>query len=154
MVFRSIGNVEHVYVYHHPQHATCSSTFFITNTPVHEQSLSLHECRSHLHHDNIQPYFLSNTHLLVYFKDALSEGRQVQAQTELEAILEGGDSTGIPFVCPQFMRPNNWDENIWIERLVKGLEETFPDLKATFSAKLCFSKDILRLCAGFIPNHV
>jgi len=104
-------------VYHHPQHATCSSTFLSqiqSCTPVREQSLSIQECRSHLHHDNIQPYFLSNTHLLVYFKDALSEGRQVQAQIELEAILEGGNSTGTPFVCPEFMLPNNWDENIWI----------------------------------------
>jgi len=39
--------------------------------------------------------------------------------------LEGGET---PFVCPQFVLPNNWDENVWTERLVKGLEETFPDL--------------------------
>jgi len=30
-------------------------------TPVREQSLSIHKCCSHLHHDNLQPYFLSNT---------------------------------------------------------------------------------------------
>jgi len=26
--FSEVGNAEHVYVYHHPQHATCSSTFY------------------------------------------------------------------------------------------------------------------------------
>jgi len=65
-----------------------------------------------------------------------------------------GNNTGTPFCVQNLCFQTNWDENVWTERLVKGIEETFPDLKATFSAKLCFSKDILRLCAGFIPNHV
>jgi len=64
--FSEVGNAEHVYPHpqHHPQHATCSSTFLSqiqSCTPVREQSLSIHKCCSHLHHDNLQPYFLSNT---------------------------------------------------------------------------------------------
>jgi len=57
-------------------------------------------------------------------------------------------------VCPRFVLLNNWDENVWTERLAKGIQETFPDLKVTFSAKQVFSKDVLHvLCADFVPKE-
>lgn len=150
---------KHVYVYHHTQHATSSTTFLSQiqgcGVPLYEESLSIQKCRSHLHHNDLHSFFLSNTHLLAHFKNELSEGHSVQTRIEkLEAVLNGADNTGTPFVCPPFMRPNNWDENTWTERLAKGLELTFPDLKVAFTAKQSFSTDILRvLSADFIPKE-
>lgn len=148
--FRKVENT-YVYVYCHTQHAACSSTYLsqlegcyiIEDMPCYMSICSLHR-----HHDHLQPFFSDNRHLLSYYEHALANGRQdVKPQIDqLKKILGGQSFKGTAFVCPAFTA-NNWDENVWTQRLAIGIEKTFSDheLEVTFSAPMGprFDSDVL-----------
>ena len=146
-----VADNRYVYVYCHSQHAACSSVLLSDLErmclAIDKSRARLLKCREHRYHDDLQPFFLDNNRLLEYYEDALSEGRnEIKPQAELlKNILAGKQSvTGTDFECPKFTS-NNWSENDWTKRLVRGIEKTLPQVNVTFSATmgLTFSTDLL-----------
>jgi hypothetical protein len=145
------GDNRCVYVYCHSQHAACSSVLLSDlermRLAIDKSRARLLKCTKHHYHDDLQPFYLDNDRLLEYYEVALSEGRnEVKPQAELlKNILAGKQPvTGTDFECPKFTS-NNWSENDWTKRLVRGIEKTLPQVNVTFSATmgLTFSTDLL-----------
>ena len=71
----------------------------------------------------------------------------MKPQAELLKKIQTGEwfANGTGFECP-VGTSNNWSENDWTKRLVRGIEKIYPQVKVTFSANMgtTFEAKLLR----------
>ena len=98
---------------------------------------AMSECRTHVHHDELMPFFCDNRHLKIYYENAVAQGREEDIRPHLELLEKylGKEVSETEFDCPN-STSNNWTENDWTKRLGRGIQRAFSNHQVTITANL------------------